>query len=133
VSNLSTVGAAVSMPAPSSVEFSAGRNVQPSATVAGGVPAPPQPAQDTAAAAAAALPKPPGEQELNALVKEMQAKVSGATSDLQFSVDHDSGKQVVKVTDRTSKEVIWQVPSEQALHVSKALDQYRGAFLNRKA
>jgi flagellar protein FlaG len=63
----------------------------------------------------------------------MQSKVRGAASDLQFSVDHDSGKQVVKVTDRTSKEVIWQFPSEQALHVSKALDQYRGAFLNRKA
>jgi flagellar protein FlaG len=62
----------------------------------------------------------------------MQAKVSGATSALEFSVDQDSGKAIVKVTERSTKQVIWQFPSEEALQVTKELDRYRGALLSRK-
>jgi flagellar protein FlaG len=75
----------------------------------------------------------PGADELKGLVKEMQAKVNGATSALEFSVDQDSGKSIVKVTERSTKQVIWQFPSEQALQVTKELDRYQGSLLSRKA
>ncbi len=84
-------------------------------------------------AAPTAPPVRPGADELRSLVKEMQAKVNGATSALEFSVDQDSGKSIVKVTERTTKQVIWQFPSEQALQVTKELDRYQGALLSRKA
>lgn len=71
--------------------------------------------------------------ELKRLVSDMQSKLSGASSNLEFSVDKDTGRSVVKVTERTTNEVIWQFPSEQALQVSKELDRYLGAFVNRTA
>jgi flagellar protein FlaG len=87
-------------------------------------------------AAGTAAPTPPssslGANELKRLVVEMQSKMAGATSNLEFSVDKDTGRSVVKVTERTTNEVIWQFPSEQALQVSKELDRYLGAFVSHK-
>jgi len=64
----------------------------------------------------------------------MQHKVDAISSDLQFSVDKETGKDIVKVTDRSSRQVVWQFPSEEALNVTKALDRYqKGLLLNRQA
>ena len=72
--------------------------------------------------------------ELKNLASEIQRKVSAISSDLQFSVDQETGKDLIRVTDRTTKKVVWQFPSEDALHITKALDQYqKGVMLNRKA
>ncbi|MBI2749199.1 MAG: flagellar protein FlaG [Burkholderiales bacterium] len=76
----------------------------------------------------------PVSEELNQLVREMQRKLESLSSDLQFSVDKDTGKNVVKVTDRTSKQVVWQFPSEDALQITRELDRYqKGLMLNRQA
>ena len=38
------------------------------------------------------------------------------------------------VTDQSTKDVLWQFPSEAAIEISKALDLFqKGALLNRKA
>lgn len=72
--------------------------------------------------------------ELKNLASEIQRKVSAISSDLQFSVDQETGKDLIRVTDRTTKKVVWQFPSEEALNITKALDQYqKGVMLNRKA
>ena len=72
--------------------------------------------------------------ELSNLASEIQRKVSSISSDLQFSVDQETGKDLIRVTDRTTKKVVWQFPSEEALNITKALDQYqKGVMLNRKA
>jgi flagellar protein FlaG len=63
----------------------------------------------------------------------MQTRLSGANANLVFSVDQDSGRSVVKVTERSTNEVIWQFPTEQALQVSKELGRYLGALVNRTA
>ena len=68
---------------------------------------------------------------LQKIVVEMQSKLAGTNSDLEFTVDKDSGHSIVKVTERTTKEVIWQFPSDQALQVSKELSRFLGAFVNR--
>jgi flagellar protein FlaG len=72
-------------------------------------------------------------QELQKLAQMMQQRVAARSPDLQFSVDQDSGKSVIKVTDRTTHELIWQVPSEVALKVTKEIDLFlKGSFLNHK-
>lgn len=68
---------------------------------------------------------------LQKIVSQMQSKLAGTNSDLEFSVDKDSGQFVVKVTERSTKNVIWQFPSDQALQVSKELSRFLGAFVNR--
>jgi flagellar protein FlaG len=76
----------------------------------------------------------PTSDELSLLVAKMQSKVAATSPELHFSVDHDSGKSIVKVTDQTTKEVIWQFPSESALRISKEMDNFqKGMLLNRKA
>lgn len=71
--------------------------------------------------------------ELKNLASEIQRKVSAISSDLQFSVDQETGKDLIRVTDRTTKKIVWQFPSEEALNITKALDQYqKGVMLNRK-
>jgi flagellar protein FlaG len=71
--------------------------------------------------------------ELKNLASEIQRKVSAVSSDLQFSVDQETGKDLIRVTDRTTKKIVWQFPSEEALNITRALDQYqKGVMLNRK-
>ena len=71
--------------------------------------------------------------DLKNLASEIQRKVSAISSDLQFSVDEETGKDLIRVTDRTTKKIVWQFPSEEALNITRALDQYqKGVMLNRK-
>ena len=72
--------------------------------------------------------------EARRLSEELQRRVGGADSQLQFTVDEDTGKSVIKVTDRQTKEVIRQIPSEEMLQIAKALDKFQESFLvNSKA
>jgi flagellar protein FlaG len=45
---------------------------------------------------------------------------------LQFSIDEDSKDIVVKVIDQSTKEVVRQIPTEEALEIAKSLDKMRG-------
>ena len=51
---------------------------------------------------------------------------------LEFSIDDESGTVVVKVTDKETKEVIKQFPSEEALELAKALDKLKGLLVQQK-
>ncbi|WP_180126033.1 flagellar protein FlaG [Rhodoferax sp. BLA1] len=76
----------------------------------------------------------PSPAELNQLVSDMQSKVPVAAKELQFSVDQDSGKQLLTLTNNVTKEVLWQVPSEVALRISKEMDRFqKGSLLNQQA
>ncbi len=76
----------------------------------------------------------PSPAELNQLVSDMQSKVPVAAKELQFSVDQESGKQLLTLTDNVTKEVLWQVPSEVALRISKEMDRFqKGSLLNQQA
>jgi flagellar protein FlaG len=77
---------------------------------------------------------------VNALSKEevarqvhaLQAKMDKLNPALAFVVDQESGRALIQLTDRATKEVILQFPSEAALQISKALDQFqKGQLLNR--
>ena len=52
---------------------------------------------------------------------------------LNLSVDEDLGQVVVKVMDPETKEVIKQIPSEEALELAKSLSKMRGMFVETRA
>jgi flagellar protein FlaG len=54
-------------------------------------------------------------------------------SGLEFSVDEESHRTVVKVVDQKTKELIRQMPSAEALEISKALERVQGLLINHKA
>lgn len=65
-------------------------------------------------------------QDINSMMKSMSNKI-------EFSIDEDSKEQVVKVVDAETGDVIRQIPSEEALEISKALDRVQGLLLRQTA
>lgn len=54
-------------------------------------------------------------------------------NNLQFSVDESTGKNVIRVVDASTEEVIRQVPTEEVLVIARALDKLQGLLLKEKA
>lgn len=54
-------------------------------------------------------------------------------SSLNFSIDDESGRVIMKIIDPSTDEVIRQFPSEDALSISKSLDKLQGLLLRDKA
>lgn len=59
--------------------------------------------------------------------------LESVSSTLQFSLDQDSDRVIVKVVDKETNDVIRQIPSEEAIEISKALDKLQGLLLNSQA
>ena len=66
-------------------------------------------------------------------VDAINAHLQHVSRNLKFSVDQESGRVVVKVVDGETDAVIRQMPSEEALAISQALDKLQGLIIERKA
>ncbi|UCV19773.1 flagellar protein FlaG [Ferribacterium limneticum] len=66
-------------------------------------------------------------------VKRLADFVAPTQSQINFSIDQDSGVSVVKILDSQSKEVIRQFPSEEAIALAQALDKLQGLLIRDKA
>lgn len=66
-------------------------------------------------------------------VKSINETVQAFTRDLEFTVDEDTKKTLVKVVDVNTNEVIRQIPSEEVLAIAKALDKLQGLIIRQKA
>jgi len=83
--------------------------------------------------ASASRPK-ASEEEIQRATEDLKQRVQTLAPELQFSVDQTSGRAIIKFTDRATKEVIRQFPSEEALALTRAMDQFqRGLIFNRQA
>ncbi len=54
-------------------------------------------------------------------------------SSVEFSVDAQHGTTIVRVTDTITGQLIRQMPSAEMIEIAKALDQYQGMLIRRKA
>ena len=59
--------------------------------------------------------------------------VKAIKSELNFSVDEDTGKTVVRVIDKQSGTLIRQMPSQEMLEIAKALDRLQGLLVRNSA
>ena len=75
----------------------------------------------------------PSAGELQKALEEVEKAVAPMAQSLQFSLDKDSGKTVVKVMDTDTNEVIRQIPSEEVLAISKAVDKLKGLLIKQQA
>lgn len=71
--------------------------------------------------------------QVDAAVQAIRTAVAQVAHNLQFSIDEDSGRTIVRVIDTSTKEVIRQIPSEELLDISRAIDKLQGVLLHRKA
>lgn len=75
----------------------------------------------------------PSLKEVQEAVERIRQAVAPAAQSLQFSVDEELGRTIIRVLDSTTKEVIRQIPSEEVVAVSKALDRLQGLLLKQQA
>lgn len=87
--------------------------------------------KDQTAAPTAASPATP--QELQEAVDGMNDFVSSLSNTLNFSIDKETGRTVVKVIDRATDEVIKQIPAEEMLAIAKVIDKLKGLLIQQKA
>jgi len=93
------------------------------------------PASAAAAAQSATAAAPPARSdEVRKAASQVNEALKGtASSDLQFSVEGDNKQVVVRVVDSQTKEVIRQIPSEEMVAISKAMDNLSGLLVQQKA
>lgn len=75
----------------------------------------------------------PESEQVKSAVEHINKFVQTMSSDLKFTVDEETGIQVVKVVDTKTKDVIRQMPTEEILAIAQALDQLQGLIINQKA
>ena len=66
-------------------------------------------------------------------VNEVNAALESRSVGLQFEIDKDTDKVVVKVVDRENGEVIRQIPSEEVLRVAKVMGKAPGLLVSLSA
>ncbi|QJQ04862.1 flagellar protein FlaG [Undibacterium piscinae] len=74
----------------------------------------------------------PSTDQVKQAVKDINKSMQSLSQGLEFSIDADSKQNVVKVIDPQTKEVIRQMPSEEAIEIAKALDQMIGKLIKEK-
>jgi flagellar protein FlaG len=69
--------------------------------------------------------------ELKDAVGKLNASMQADARSLQFSIDEDSKRTVVKLIDVNTQEVVRQYPTEEALRLSKSLDSFLGRLIHQ--
>jgi len=75
----------------------------------------------------------PGQEELRDAVGKIEESMAPAASDLRFSIDEDTGITVVKLIDTQTQTIIRQIPTQEVIEISKALDKMQGLLVKDKA
>lgn len=75
----------------------------------------------------------PSKEQVQRAMEQLQKAASVNAQNLQFSMDQETGKTIVKVVDISTKEVIRQIPSEEVLAIAKSLDKLQGLLLRQQA
>lgn len=72
-------------------------------------------------------------EQIDKAMNEVKKVLDPLARNLQFSIDDSTGRTVVKVIDASTHQVIRQIPSEEILEMTKAMDSLTGLFVKQKA
>ena len=72
-------------------------------------------------------------EELASVVENLNGMAQSVRRDLSFSLQNDTGKVVVEVTDSSTGELIRKIPSEEALKLSERIADVRSLMTSVKA
>jgi flagellar protein FlaG len=71
-------------------------------------------------------------EQLDKVAQQLQDFVGEMNRGLEFTVDKDSGRDVIKVIDKNSGELVKQYPSEEVLTLVAKLSEMIGSFVDAK-
>lgn len=86
----------------------------------------------TAAAAPSPAATQPEMSQIVQAVEEMRNAIAPVAQNLQFSIDEDIGRTIVKVVDASTDEVIRQIPSEEIVAIAKAMNKLQGLLIQQE-
>ncbi|WP_306396244.1 flagellar protein FlaG [Telluria beijingensis] len=75
----------------------------------------------------------PGREEVSAAVKKLNESMPPSAQSLEFEIDEESKEVVVKIIDQSTREVVRQMPSKEALEMAKAIDKLQGLLIRQTA
>ncbi len=67
--------------------------------------------------------RPPQESELREAVEDANRHFQEQSLNLQYSMDDDTKKMIIRLVDASTGEVIRQIPNEEMLAIARALDR----------
>ncbi|MDC9526661.1 flagellar protein FlaG [Pseudoalteromonas sp. Angola-30] len=70
-------------------------------------------------------------EQLEKVAQQLQEFMGEMSRSLQFQVDEDSGRDVIKILDKTSGDVIKQYPSEEVLSLVSKLSETAGILIDQ--
>lgn len=70
---------------------------------------------------------------LTGAVQKLNDYVAPALQTIEFSIDDETDRIVVKVVDTETQKVLRQIPNEEVLAISKTLDKLRGLVVRQTA
>jgi len=73
------------------------------------------------------------QQTLQTAVSQLNDAAQQFDTQVQFSIDPDTGSRVIKIVDTQNNEVIRQIPSEDAVRLSKAIGDFKGLLVKDSA
>jgi len=89
---------------------------------------------------ASSEPKPVGsvasqveKEELVGAVKKLNEHVAPALQTIEFYLDQESKRMIVKVVDTETQKVLRQIPNEEVVAMSKTLDKLQGLVIRQTA
>lgn len=72
--------------------------------------------------------------QLRSTVDSVNKSLQQSNRMLEFSIDEETSRTIVKLMDSETGEVVRQIPSEEMLAISRSIDQFQqGMLLNQKA
>jgi flagellar protein FlaG len=70
-------------------------------------------------------------EQLEKVAQQLQEFMGEMSRSLQFQVDEDSGRDVIKILDKSSGDVIKQYPSEEVLSLVSKLSESAGILIDQ--
>ena len=77
--------------------------------------------------------QPPSSEAVRKVAQQINEFLKSTSTSVEFAVDDDSSKVVVRIVDAQTKELIRQIPSEEMIAMSKAIDTMSGLLIRQKA
>ncbi len=81
----------------------------------------------------AAVTQPVKPEQVQEAIDQIQKFTQTLAQNLNFSIDEETGKTVVKVMDTQTNEVIRQIPSAEAIDIARTIGKIQGTLFNDKA